>query len=214
MADYLRGLLASSITIFCFFLIWSLTLLVFKCSGSALGRSNRTRWLAGKPLRVEQPPLVAPDKDPDAHAEWETTYRKTRRTLFYFRAAVLFAGLSIIISAIVMSVDGTASLTRTLESGRSSIDLVYGLATEAIGIIDSVIVQNEKVAKDIFKLLGDVNTMCPLIRDPLCDDLTDLSTCDISAFLGEDLDSIFQMAAQHFNAGDRSVVYQEIIKVR
>lgn len=213
--DYLRGLLASSITILCFFVLWSLLLLAFKCFGSRRPNdlSNKTRWLAGKPFRVDLPPTVSEEKDPDAHASWQQQYRKVKKTLYIFRAFVLFAGTSIVISAIVMSVSGTNSLTQTLDSARTSIGLVHGLATEAIEIIDSVIIQNERVSDDIFKLLEDVNTMCPLVRDPLCDDLTDLSTCDISAFLGDDLDSIFQMAIGHFSAGERSVVYQEIIKV-
>lgn len=216
--DYIRGLLAASITIFCFFLIWSLLLILFKCC--CFGRpafdksNNKTRWLSGKPFIVNHKPVVAEDKDPDAHQEWDKQYRNVRRILFWCRATVLFAGMSIIISAVVMSIQGTNSLTQSLESGRTSIGLVHDLASEAVDIIDSVVAQNEKVAKDIFKLLEDFNTMCPLIRDPLCDDLTDLTTCNISGFLGDDLDNIIQMAIEHFNAGERSVVYQEIIKVR
>ena len=188
--------------------------MLFTLFGPSNNTSNETRWLSGKAFRIEKAPSVAEDKDPEVHVAWQEQYRRIKRTLYLFRAIVLFAGLSIIISAIVMSVDGTNSLTQTLDSARTSIGLVHGLATQAVEIIDSVIVQNEKVSQEIFKLLGDVNTMCPLVRDPLCDDLTDLSTCNISAFLGDDLNNIFQLAIGHFSAGNRSVVYQDIIKVR
>jgi len=209
--DYLRGLLASSITMFVFFLVWSVLLLIFKVFAPR-DSTNHTRWLSGELLQVDEPP--SQKHQPYQYAEWLKYYQSVKRQLYCFRAVVLFAGMSIVVSAIVMSVGGTNALTQTLDAARLSIGLVHGLATQAISIIDQVILLNQKVSSEIFTLLEDVNGMCPLIRDPLCDNLQDLSTCDISGFLGDDLNDVFQMVLGHFAAGDRSVIYQEIIKAK
>ncbi|KAG7337817.1 hypothetical protein IV203_015286 [Nitzschia inconspicua] len=209
--DYMRGLLASSITMFVFFLVWSLLLLIFKCFAPP-DSSNVTRWLAGERLRIDEPP--SKEHKPFHHSEWQKKYDNTKKQLYCFRGIVLFAGLSIIVSAIVMSVLGTNSLTNTLDSVRLSLGLVHGLASEATGIVDQVIDLNQNVSSKIFTLLEDINGMCPLVRDPLCDDLQDLNSCDLSGFLGDDLSQIFQTVVGHFAAGERSVIYQEIIKAR
>jgi hypothetical protein len=207
----MRGLLASSITMFVFFLVWSILLLIFKIFAPS-DSTNKTRWLAGKPLKVEEPPSKS--TKPFQYTEWKSHYDNVKRQVYCFRAIVLFAGLSIIISAIVMSIGGTNSLRQTLDSARLSIGIVHGLATDAVGIIDQVIGLNQNVSTEIFTLLEDVNGMCPLVRDPLCDNLQNLNTCDVSGFLGSDLNDIFKQVIGHFAAGDRSVIYQEIIKAK
>lgn len=207
----MRGLLASSITLFVFFLVWSTLLLIFKCFAPP-DSSNATRWLAGERLCIDEPPPQ--ELKPYQYTEWQKHYHNIKRQLYCFRGVVLFAGLSIIVSAIVMSVGGTNSLTQTLDSARLSIGLVHGLATEAVGIVDQVIELNQNVSSKVFTLLEDINGMCPLVRDPLCDDLQDLNTCDLSGFLGNDMSEIFKTVVGHFAAGERSVIYQEIIKAR
>lgn len=82
------------------------------------------------------------------------------------------------------------------------------------GIVDQVITLNQNVSSQIFTLLEDINGMCPLVRDPLCDNLQDLETCDLSGILGNDLSNIFKTVVEHFAAGERSVIYQEIIKAK
>jgi hypothetical protein len=129
------GLLASSVTILVFFLIWSFLLLMFKCLAPS-NSSNATRWLTGKQLYIDEPPN--PDSMPFTvkHSEWQRHYQNIKIQLYSLRAVVLFSGISIVISAIVMSIGGTNSLTQTLSSARQSIGLVlvHGLATDAIHI--------------------------------------------------------------------------------
>jgi hypothetical protein len=203
--------LASAITLFVFFLFWSVLLLIFKCCAPP-DSSNATRWLSGGRLQIDEPP--SEDRKPYQFSEWTKHYEAIKRQLYVFRGIVLFAGLSIVISAIVMSVGGTSALTQTLDSARLSIGLVHELATEAVSIVDRVIQLNQIVSSEIFTLLEDVNGMCPNVRDPLCDNLEDPSTCDISGFLGAEIDNIFKQVVGHFAAGERSVIYQEIIKAR
>ncbi|KAL3906897.1 MAG: hypothetical protein SGILL_009090 [Bacillariaceae sp.] len=186
-------------------------LLIFKCFAPA-DSSNATRWLAGERLQVEEPPDK--ERKPYQYTEWQEHYQKIKRQLYVFRGIVLFAGLSIVVSAIVMSVGGSQSLTRTLDSARDSVGIVHGLATGAVDIIDRVVELNQNVSSEIFTLLEDVNGMCPNVRDPLCDNLEDLSTCDVSEFFGDEYNEIFKGVLGHFAAGERSVIYQEIIKAR
>jgi hypothetical protein len=79
--DYIRGLLASSITMLCFFGVWMIILAIFHCMGP-----SQVGVLSGKP---PNPTIPTPP-----------------RKLWFLRMLVLFAGLSIIISSILMSVNG------------------------------------------------------------------------------------------------------------
>jgi hypothetical protein len=78
--DYIIGLLASSIAMFCFFGLWMIVLAVFKCMGP-----SEVGILSGKP---------------------NTTPQTKPRRMWFLRLLVLFAGLSIIVSSILMSVNG------------------------------------------------------------------------------------------------------------
>lgn len=131
------GLLASSVTILVFFLIWSFLLLMIKCLAPS-NSSNATRWLAGKQLYIDElfHLIQIPDSMPFKHSEWQRHYQNIKIQLYSLRSVVLFSGISIVISAIVMSIGGTNSLTQTLSSARQSIGLVlvHGLATDAIHI--------------------------------------------------------------------------------
>jgi hypothetical protein len=78
--DYMRGLLASSITMLCFFGFWMILLAVFYCMGP-----SQVGILSGKPPNQTTTPP---------------------RKLWFLRMLVLFAGFSIILSSILMSVNG------------------------------------------------------------------------------------------------------------
>jgi hypothetical protein len=78
--DYIIGLLASSIAMLCFFGLWMIVLAVFKCMGP-----SEVGILSGKP---------------------NTTRQTKPHRMWFLRFLVLFAGLSIIVSSILMSVKG------------------------------------------------------------------------------------------------------------
>lgn len=224
--EYVRGLLASSIALFFFFLVWAGLLLIFKFFAPPNG-SNYTRWLGGQPLRMPSPPLGDDEDgnnnnihynsskgDTKEFRDWKREYNTTKYQLFGFRIIVWFAGLAIAIAALVMSVYGVDSLKNTLDAGRESIGIVRTLASDAHSIVDSVIAQNEDLSQKVYGLLEDVNGMCPLVKDPLCDNVYDIHTCDISSFLGSDLNDVFQMAAGHFVEGEQSVYFKEIVNAK
>lgn len=146
--------------------------------------------------------------------EWKREYNATKHRLFAFKTVVWVAGLSITIAALVMSVYGVDSLTNTLEAGRESIRIAKSLAGDAQSIVDSIISQNKDLSQKVYGMLDDVNGMCPLVRDPLCDDIYNISTCDITSFLGIDLNDVFQTAAGHFVAGEESEYFLEIVNAK
>ncbi|OEU09699.1 hypothetical protein FRACYDRAFT_247956 [Fragilariopsis cylindrus CCMP1102] len=148
------------------------------------------------------------------YQEWKRDYRKTKLQLSIFRIVAWFAGGSIVISALIMSVYGVDSLTTTLEAGRASIDITRNLAYEAQLIVDKVIQQNTLLSTQVYTLLEDINSICPLVRDPLCDDVYDISTCDVSSFLGTEINDVLQTVGTHFGDGDQSEIYQEIINAK
>ena len=205
-----------------FFYLWGFLLLVFKFFAPSNG-SNSIRWLAGQQLRMPSPPMSRdksdrhynPDTEEDpAFQEWVEEYKATKYHHFVMKKAVWIAGLSITISALIMSVYGVDSLTNTLEAGRESIDIVKSLAGEAQDIFDLIIAENEDISKKMYGMLEEVNGMCPLVRDPLCDDITNITTCDISSVLGNDLNEVFKSAGGHFVDGEESEYFREIVNAK
>jgi hypothetical protein len=94
--DYIRGLIASSIAVFSFFLVWMIFLLIFKCMGP-----NEAGILSGRPKELQAKP-----HNPQDLAAWDREYAKVRKRLNLLRGLVLFAGFSIILSSILMSANG------------------------------------------------------------------------------------------------------------
>jgi hypothetical protein len=98
--DYIRGLVATSAVIFAIFFVWNLLLLLFKAVGP-----NSVGFLSGR--RVPLPPKPS---DADADAEkleaWEEKYRKTVRNNTIMKGLIIFAGLSIITCAILLTING------------------------------------------------------------------------------------------------------------
>jgi hypothetical protein len=111
-SDYLKGLLASSITCFCFFLCWTLALWVMKCLGPQKvgGLSGRMKALPSKPVESSYNSSGEGDDGNTMYKqdveEWTQHYQQTRGRLNMTRAAVVFAVLSIIVIAVLMSIYG------------------------------------------------------------------------------------------------------------
>jgi hypothetical protein len=104
--DYLRGLLASSITIFSFFVVWMFVLLAFKWSGP-----HSVGVLSGRRLPLPPKPETENYEDDmegyqEALDEWNRIYHKVNRSQNVMKGLVVFAGLSIIVSSILLSVKG------------------------------------------------------------------------------------------------------------
>jgi hypothetical protein len=222
--DYVLGLFAPAMAMLVFFLAWALALLIFKLLAPYANGSNATRWLGGQPLRMPSPPLGkdradkyhynAQKGETPEYQEWKREYTAARYKLFAFKSVIWVAGLSITIAALVMSVYGVDSLTNTLDAGRESINIAKSLAGDAQSIVESIISQNKDLSQKVYGMLEEVNGMCPLVKDPLCDNIYNISTCDITTFLGSDLNDVFQMAAGHFDAGEESEYFLEIVNAK
>lgn len=106
--EYIRGLLASSITIFTIAVFWCILLLGFKCIGP-----YGVGWLSGRLVPVIAKPEPSEydhgvndehfQKDTDA---WQLKYNKARRTRNILKGVIVLSCLGIIASAIVLSVKG------------------------------------------------------------------------------------------------------------
>ena len=153
-------------------------------------------------------------KDTPEFREWKNEYNAAKYKQFCFKTIVWVAGLTLAIAALVMAVYGVDSLVNTLEAGRESIGIVKTLAADAAGIVDSVLDQNEDLSRDITGMLKTVNRMCPKVRDPLCEDLSNATTCDVSGVLGPDINDMFQLGIGHFVEGEDSEFVVEIVNAK
>ena len=115
--DYLRGLLATSITIFCIAVVWCFLLIVFKCLGP-----RKVGWLSGTQIPLPPQPRqedYGKDGDEDEDdgnpsqssflqdtAVWQQKYNRILRRRRFMKAAIVFSGLVIVANAIMLSVKG------------------------------------------------------------------------------------------------------------
>jgi hypothetical protein len=103
--DYLRGLLASSITIFSFFVVWMFLLWAFKCMGPySVGLlSGRRVPLPARPQKQHYDNDEKYEEDLD---KWIRNHEGVKYRNTFMKGLVLFAGLSIVVSSILLSVKG------------------------------------------------------------------------------------------------------------
>jgi len=201
--DYLKGLIASSIAMFCFFVVWVIFLTVFRCMGP-----YEVGMLSGKARPLPPQP---PDGSEEYEA-WQQKKNKAEKRLGFFRVIICICGLIIIISSCLMAVKGVSSLTQSLDDGTAAISISQNLANRAIRLIDRVVLQNNETAKAVDELLVELNGICPLQRpNGLCTNLSDVSTCSF----GEVLDSnVLETVIRHFKSGDQSIYFQQLIDAR
>jgi hypothetical protein len=201
--DYIKGLMASSIAIFCFFLVWMIFLLVFRCMGP-----YEVGILSGRPTPLPPQP---------AYNSGDLIAWKQRRSLAAtrvnrLRMMICFCGIMIIASSCLMSVKGVSSLTQSIQDGTDSIALTENLANRAIKLIDRVAEQNSATAVAVDNLLEGINDICPLLRpEGLCLDLDDVSTCDFEGIFETD---IIETTIRHFREADKSIYFQELLGAR
>lgn len=201
--EYMKGLLSSSIAIFCLFLVWLIFLLVFRCMGP-----YEVGILSGKPRPL--PPK--PPNDSGDLIVWKRQRSLAETRMNRLRAMICFCGIAIIISACLMSLKGVNNLTQSLQDGTDAIAIAENLAREAIGLIDGVTKLNGATGKVVDDLLEDMNDICPLKRpEGICLNLNDVSTCDFDGILESD---IIETLIRHFKEADKSVYFQQLVGVK
>jgi hypothetical protein len=102
-------------------------------------------------------------------------------------------------------------LTQSLSDGRRAISIVQHLTQGGINLIDLIDEQNAATSIAVEGLLSDANRMCPNVRDPICTDLSNPSTCNFEGVFDTD---VLQITLEHFAGAERNVYYQEIVKAR
>ena len=108
-------------------------------------------------------------------------------------------------------------MTSSLQEGREGISIVTNLTKEGIEIIDLALSQNEETGIVVERLLEDLNGICPNVRDPLCTDLNDLTTCNFDGIFDT---QTLENVVSHFRGGgtgegsDQSQLYADLAKVR
>ena len=103
--EYLRGMLAASITIFCIFALWMFFLLAFKCVGPYV-----TGCLSGRRLPLPRKPESEQYDDEEEYETeleaWNRNYARVKTVHTVVKGIVLIAGLSIIICATLSTMYG------------------------------------------------------------------------------------------------------------
>jgi hypothetical protein len=175
--DYLKGLLASSIAMFCFFSVWITTLLVLKCCGL-----KRVGFWSGSvtPLPSTSPNQGGRLEDYLERRAWSAQKQAAKRRLTIMRLIVLFAGTSVIISAGLMVARGVSSLVDTLDEGRKAISIAADLIQQGIDLTEDFLETNSQAQNDTVLLLEATNGFCPNVREELCEDFSNnIANCNL-----------------------------------
>jgi hypothetical protein len=223
--DYIKGLLASSFAMFCFFLVWITILLVLKCCGP-----KRVGFWSGRiaPLPAEpQPPRCGDELEASSmdtqrtetktfqnykedHKEWRNTKNASKRRLNILRIIVLFCGTSIIVSATLMVSKGITSLVDTVDGGRDAIKKVANLTRQAIELVDSFLETTTIAQYETTNLLQATNGFCPNVRESLCEDISNATNCN---FQGIPYASEIEKVVDYFD-GVKGLVFEDVVKFR
>jgi hypothetical protein len=102
------------------------------------------------------------------------------------------------------------SLVTSLNDVIGTTEIVKKLVQGAIGLIDIILDNQVEVESTLKTLLTEVNSICPAVRDPLCTDISDASTCNFDGVFEGDVLSDFVA----FWADVKSVTYNELDKSR
>lgn len=173
--DYIIGLLAPSIAMFCFFSVWITTILLLKCCGR-----KRVGFWSGSITPVPAEPAKGGRlEDHLEHRAWGAQRQATKRRMTIMRLIVLFAGASIITCAGLMVSQGVSSLVDTLDGGRNFISIAISLTQQGIDLIDGFFETYSQAQNDTVRLLEATNGFCPNVREELCEDIiTDSTNCN------------------------------------
>jgi len=187
--DYMTGVAASSIIIFCFFVVWVILLFAFRCLGP-----NRVGFLAGAKKKKPSPsssneeassktstPEESPPSPGECHLKPQDTnttaedkasasntdpaWRKDRR-IFRMRIAVIISAVAVVVLCILMIVYGVDHLYDALNKARAGIREARDLSLQG-----SAIVKNFVDAYDA--TMGEANNLqleqtCPRLHEVVC----------------------------------------------
>jgi hypothetical protein len=105
------------------------------------------------------------------------------------------------------------SLVNTLESGQTGMQEAQRLTQDGIGLINQVILGEQSTQEDIEFLLLATNQICPAVHDSLCNNISNIETCDFGDNLqilgGDDLIRFIQ----HFGSL-KTELYDELARSR
>lgn len=204
--EYLRGLLASSITIFSLAVLWCLVLVGFKCLGP-----YGVGWLSGKHVPLPPKPLeeafAKEEEFQEASTTWEQRYKKLLLSRKIMKGFVVVAGLGIVASAIMLSVKGVDSLIQTLDGADTVINEATRLMKEGVILIDSVIYSQDQLVIDTKDAWDAINEMCPQVREPVCTNITDVASCNFQGII-ENTEGMTEFLS--FIANTRSLVIDQL----
>jgi hypothetical protein len=102
------------------------------------------------------------------------------------------------------------SLVTSLNDVIDTTEIVKTLVQGGIRLIDIIIDNQVEVERNVEALLTELNSICPSVRDPLCTDISDVSTCNFDGVFEGDAVSDFVA----FWADAKSVSYDELEKSR
>ncbi len=232
--EYLRGLLASSITMFSLAVVWCIFLVAFKCIGP-----YGVGWLSGRHIPIKPKPLEADYAKEEefqvASVSWDKKYKKILRSRKIMKGFVIFSGLGIVASSIMLSVKGYVftvgrrdkkhllahsrfpplysvdSLLQTLDGADKFIDTATQLMKEGVILIDNVISSQDQLVIETKDAWEAINGICPQIREPICTEINDVNSCNFEGILETSED---MMMFLNFVADTRSLVFDELDKSR
>lgn len=205
--DYVRGLLASSITIFAIFVFWMLLVLAFKCLGPyAAG------ILSGRRVPLPPKPQIQDFADDQVYQSqletWTKNYDGTARGDKFMKGILVFAGLSIVTSSILLSVKGVTSLIKSLDDALATIEVVKVLVNDGIDLINKILASEDTTEEFVVDVLTSMNSMCLDLRDPFCTNITDIDTCNFEGVADENLLKDFFISWENL----RQLKYEDLVK--
>ena len=102
------------------------------------------------------------------------------------------------------------SLVTSLNDAFDTTEVVKKLVQGAIELIDSVLGNQAESESNVETILTEVNSICPAVRDPLCTDIYNASTCNFTGVFDGEVLSDFVA----FWADAKSVAYDELEQSR
>eukprot|EP00934_Nitzschia_sp_Nitz4_P008585 Nitzschia sp. Nitz4//scaffold211_size37880//865//2887//NITZ4_007697-RA/size37880-augustus-gene-0.57-mRNA-1//-1//CDS//3329541952//8575//frame0 len=217
---YLRGLIATSITIFAVAFVWMAVLLTFKYIGP-----YGVGWWSGSeiPLPDSLNSSVRSHSDDIPHAKQshrvdhrQATIDSAYRFRFVTRVIVLFCCVGIICSSILLSIKGVNSLVDSLGGIDETLQVAKGLVVGGIDLIDGILQKQQETVDQSDVTIETMNSMCPTVRDPICTNTTDVATCDFSGIFGANVENNTDVmeALVEIHGNTKAIISEELVKSR
>lgn len=222
--DYLYGLLASSLIVAVFFLIWSIVICVLRCTGN-----RRVGFLCGRFVRPDPPPPENENAPNDSHngdcdalnddelkkfkssEEFFEFCAKQDRRIFRCRIVVAVCALCTVICAILFCVYGNKYISSSLDSTENGFRLMQRTVGYSITLFDRLLEREAETSAANQQALEELNGLCPLWREKLCEEITPVVRCNVSGipFLEDGLEQVIHVVYER-----KAWLFGEISQVR